>query len=131
MKIWRFSSPLKKEEIIKKSKKLGFIPIRIHLVHSLEELELAHFLAKKSFNNRKNLAKIFELEFLLWLLGKKDIRQALEKNDFSPKDFFLISFNNLKKQMILRELEAKEKPLSLEKKANNIRLENISLGRII
>ncbi|MFH0817687.1 MAG: hypothetical protein V1909_03570 [Candidatus Micrarchaeota archaeon] len=126
----RLSSALSQNEIIKKSKKLGFLPLKAGLAHSIEQFQLAHFLAKRSFKNKKNLAKIFELEFLLWLSGERDIRKALSKNDFSPQDFLLVSFRKTDKKSILRELEAKEKPLVLKERPTALDLERISLGRV-
>lgn len=131
MKILRLSSRLPLAGIIEKSKKLGFLPLKLGTVHSKEEFQLAHFLAKRSFKNKTNLAKIFELEFLLWLLGEKDIRRAFTKNDFSSTDFLLFSFKSLNKKRILLELNAKEKPISLKEKASSLELEKISLGRLL
>lgn len=131
MRIWRISSSLSKAEIIKKSKSLGFTPVSAKLANSKEELGLAHLLAKRSFRNKTNLAKVFELEFLLWLSGERDIRKALSKNDFHPSNFLLVSFKNPGKKKFLSALEAREKPLSLKPKANNLELEKISLGRLI
>ncbi len=130
MKILRVSSSLSKDEIIEKSGKSGFLALSSKLANSIEQFELAHLLAKKSFKNKTNLARIFELEFLLWLSGERDIRKALGKNDFSPEDFFLVSLKKPNKKSVLRELCAKEKPLSLKKVADNLELEKIALARL-
>lgn len=131
MNFFCLHSLLSKAEIIEKSKKIGFIPISPKLVHSYEQLKLACLLAKKSFKNKTNLAKIFELEFLLWLCEETDILHAFQKNNFSAKNFLLISFRKMPKLMLLKELKAKEKSFSLRQKATDAELEKISLGRII
>lgn len=131
MQVLRLSSELTKEEIAKKSKELGFVPVSATFAHSLEQLELARLLAEKSFREKANLAKIFELEFLLFLSGERDIRKALSKNDFSPKDFLLVSFGKTGKSGFLKSLDAQEKPRSLDKVATALELESISLGRIL
>lgn len=130
MKVIRASSSLSKDEIIEKSKKSGVLALSPKLASSVEQFELACILAKKSFKSKNNLARIFELEFLLWLFGERDIRKALGKNDFSPQNFILVSFKKLNKKSLLYELCAKEKPLLLKKTAGDLELEKIALGRL-
>ena len=131
MNVCCVSSALSKTQIAEKSKILGFLPVSARLVRSHDQLELAHLLAKRSFNSKTNLAKVFELEFLLWLSGETDIRQALSKNGFSPRDFFLIWFKKQNKNKLLRELRAKERPLALETSSPELYLEEVSLGRVL
>lgn len=131
MQVLRLSSALTKEEIAKKSKELGFVPVSLKFAHSMEQLELARLLAEKSFREKTNLANVFELEFLLFLCGERDIRKALSKNDFSPGDFLLVSFGKTGKSGFLAGLDAKEKPLALDAHASALELENISLGRVL
>ncbi len=131
MKIFRLSSSLAKDEILEKCKKSGFTAVSPKIVDSQEQIELAHLLAKRSFRNKTNLAKNFGLEFLLWLSGENDIRQALEKNVFGNADFMLVSFKKTGKKTVLNWLKAKEKHLDLKKKASSLELEKISLGRIL
>ena len=40
-------------------------------INSEEELELAYRLARDAFDKRRNIAKQFRYEFLLWISGKK------------------------------------------------------------
>lgn len=89
-------------------------------VKSTEELELAYLLAKKSFENKKNTAKKFKYEFLLWLSGKTDIKSALNYFKTSKKQNILILFRGTMKL----------KPAKLEKTAEPLDLERISLSRI-
>ncbi|MEM3075738.1 MAG: hypothetical protein QW590_02855, partial [Candidatus Bilamarchaeaceae archaeon] len=55
----------------------GIIAVRSDFARSKEEFYLAYLLAKLAFKNKKNIAKKFKYEFLLWLTGKRDIRSAL------------------------------------------------------
>ncbi|MFA5077047.1 MAG: hypothetical protein WC488_01330 [Candidatus Micrarchaeia archaeon] len=130
MQVLRLSSSLGKEEIISESKESAFIAIAPGLAHSTEALELARLLAKRSFKNKTSLAKTFGLEFLLWLSAETDLRKAFKKNDFSNSDFIIVSFRKQDKKRILKKLNAKEKPISLKRKAINSELEKISLARL-
>lgn len=89
-------------------------------VKSYEELELAYLLARKSFRNKKNIAKKFRYEFLLWLSGKTDISSAIKYFKTSKKQNLLILFKG----------KMKLKPAKLEKRAEPLDLERISLSRI-
>lgn len=89
-------------------------------VKSFEELELAYLLSKKSFKNKKNIAKKFKYEFLLWLSGKTDINSAIRYFETSKK----------KKLLILFKGKIKAKPAKLKKTAEPLDLERISLSRI-
>ena len=89
-------------------------------VKSEEEIELAYYLAKKSFRNKSNIAKKFKYEFLLWLSGKMDINSAINYSKTSKKKKLLVVFEgtlNLKKA-------------KLEKAADPLDIERISLSRI-
>lgn len=127
MKIFRISSKLSKNEILLKSKKLHVIPISSALARTEEQLKIAYLLAKRNFKNKTNLAKVFELEFLLLLAGERDLRKAFAKNEFEPNNFFIISFEKINKKKIISELLANEKSLCLEKTATPFELEKISL----
>ncbi|VVB97922.1 Uncharacterised protein [uncultured archaeon] len=130
MKILRVSSLLQKAGILEKCKSLGVAAFSPSLAGSEEQIRLAALLAEKSFAGKSNLAKTMELEFLLWLCGENDLRKAFAKNDFSPRDFLLVSFGDAGKKALLEALSAKERPLSLRKKADALELEGISLGRL-
>jgi tRNA threonylcarbamoyladenosine modification (KEOPS) complex Cgi121 subunit len=87
----------------------------------MEEIELAYHLAKKSFAGKKNIARKFKYEFLLWLSGTRDIKNAMKKTaPEKGKPFLLIVFSGQMKG---------EKP-ALKKTADPLRLERISLSRI-
>jgi len=91
--------------------------------YTLEEIELAYALAKKSFADKKNIAKKFKFEFLLWLTGKKDINSALSQISFDKeKSYTVIVFGNIK-------IPNAKKP-RLKKRADPLALERISLSRI-
>ena len=99
-------------------------------VSSSEELELAYRLAKESFENKRNIAKKFRYEFLLWLSGKTDINSALKSSSPSkPDNILLILFKGEPKEL-LKKLKASEKPLKLKKRAEPLDIERISLSRI-
>ena len=93
--------------------------IRIgRVVESLEELKLAYHLAESSMKNRKNLAKKLKYEFLLWLCGTRDIRNALEKSKGNEY------------RIVLDGEEISENHSDLKEKADPEKLEKISLSRI-
>lgn len=121
------------EEILKKIADFNAIFVRPNIVNSKEQLELAYFLAKKSFKEKKNIARDFKLEFLLWLTGKKDIKTAIAlsipKNEKALVIVLSDSSKNSNKTRIKNLLGAKN--LELTKKADQFALENISLSRII
>ena len=84
---------------------------------SLEELKLAYHLADNAFRKKKNLAKKMKLEFLLWLTGTRDIRNALKK---SKGDCLLI----------LDGPEITENEPGFKERAEPEKLEKISLSRL-
>ncbi len=90
-------------------------------VASEEELELAHLLARDAFRKKRNVAKQFRYEFLLWLSGKTDIKSALRWAGH-PKDGIKIAFGKVKMSF--------SSPKKLRKKAEPLELERISLSRI-
>lgn len=97
------------------------VAVKIGFVESFEELELAEHLARKSFKEGKNIAKKFKYEFLLWLSGTRDIKNALKKT--APEgEHLLVIFSGLD--------EIKGKRPGLRKKAEPLAMEKISLSRI-
>ena len=98
-------------------------------IKSKDELDLAYFLAKKSFKDKKNIANKFKYEFLLWLTDKRDITSAMKVSIPTSNVAFLILFNS-DKTKILKTLNAKENKLELKKEADALSLERISLSRI-
>lgn len=96
----------------------GSAAVSVDSLKSVEEAELALYLTEEAFKNGKNIAKKKNLEFLLWLSGTRDIKNALKKT--KPEDeFFLISFE-----------EDENSEHGLAEKAEPLRLEEISLSRI-
>ena len=90
-------------------------------------LNLAYALAQKSFKEKTNLAVQMRFEFLLWLAGTRDIKNALKKlGANNSKDMLLITFH----KPPLKKLKAKKLPLKLNKEASWQELEKISLSRI-
>jgi tRNA threonylcarbamoyladenosine modification (KEOPS) complex Cgi121 subunit len=97
------------------------VAVRMDAVESMEEIELAYHLAESAFRNRKTIAKKMEFEFLLWLSGTRDIKNAIRKT--APKkgeECLLIDFSD----------KGKGEKIELRKKADPLRLEMISLSRI-
>lgn len=103
---------------------------------SVEEFELAHYLAKSAFAKKKNIARNIKYEFLLWLCGKTDIRSAMEAAaPEEGKEFFLAVFSepgtrNREPDAVCRMLDAEELPLALDKLGAPLALERISLSRV-
>ncbi len=126
----RLSSKLAKDAIIQKSRELGFLVLSPAVLRSRQQLALAEELAKRSFSSKTNLANMFELEFLLWLTGERDIRAALKKSDFSPGDFAVVCFKDVRKKSILDSLAAAERPLELRETSTPIEIEETSLSRV-
>ncbi len=108
------------------------VAIRAGMVESLEELQLAHHLAERSFETGTNVAKKPEFEFLLWLAGKTDIRSALEST--APKaggDVLVVVFPGRGAGGLVKKLKALgAKDAKLNKTAEPLALERISLSRI-
>jgi len=142
MLIVRGESRLGAEELLRRAMRKKIILLDAGKVGSVEELELAHELAKKSIADGTGISKNMEIEFVLWLSGKKDIRRAFEEVGFdrrpdiwgggqrgAGKEFVAVSFGMGKKE-IIAELEMKEKKLGLGKEAGWEAVERISLGRI-
>ncbi|MEM2909339.1 MAG: KEOPS complex subunit Cgi121 [Candidatus Bilamarchaeaceae archaeon] len=103
----------------------GIIAVRSDFARSKEEFYLAYLLAKLAFKNKKNIAKKFKYEFLLWLTGKRDIRSALAVSEPKGKMCLLILFKRKKYERIGKRL-----PLKLRKHADPLALERISLSRV-
>ena len=123
------SSPLSWPEIEDMLKASDTLALNPKVVHSLGPLELAYQLAEKSFKNKKNLAKQFKFEFLLWLSGTRDIQNALQKlGAKNPNEMLLVIFE--KNNSIIKKLKAKKKKLALKKQATWQELEKIALSRI-
>lgn len=100
---------------------LDAVAVKESAVESMEELELAYHLARKTFAGKKNIARKFKYEFLLWLSGTRDIKNAMKKTaPEEGKPFLLIVFSG--------QIRG-EKP-ALKKTADALRLEKISLSRI-
>ncbi|MBN1170359.1 hypothetical protein JXA56_05010 [Candidatus Micrarchaeota archaeon] len=91
--------------------------VKISSDFSLDELKLAYHLAENAFKQGKNIAKKMKLEFLLWLCGTRDIKNALKK---SKGDHLLI----------LDGPEIIENEPGFRENADPERLEKISLSRI-
>lgn len=105
----------------------GAVAVRAGMVGSLEELQLAYYLAERAFEKRTNVAKKLKFEFLLWLAGKTDIRSAMEIT--APKGAALaVVFADGAIVRKLEKLGARE--ARLKKAAEPLALERISLSRI-
>lgn len=126
MRVFRVESGLSMERLYEALDKLDAVALRPDAVESLEEVELAFHLAKKAFENKKNIAKKLKYEFLLWLSGTRDISSAIKRTSPKGKEFLLAVFSERKKL----PAELKEKRMGLSKRGKSLRLEMISLSRI-
>jgi len=97
------------------------ISVRKDLVKSEEEIKLAHHLAELSFKSKKNIAKKFKYEFLLWLTGKTDIKSALRISEPKQKECIAVVFG---------DSTVKGKAHNLKRTAEPLDIEKISLSRI-
>ncbi len=104
-------------------KKADAVAISTGSVGSREELELAYHLAKDAFKEKRNIAKKLKYEFLLWLSGTRDIKNAMERTE-AGKEFLLIVFSDKD----IEGLEGKE--AKLKRKGEPLALERISLSRL-
>lgn len=117
-------------DIYKRLDAFDAVAVRTDAVESLEEMELAFHLAKKSFERKKNIAKKRKYEFLLWLAGKTDITSAMKATAPFGGEILLVVFSDGNEREILELLDAEKRPLSLKKKAEPLALEMISLSRV-
>ncbi len=99
------------------------IAIRPDAVQSMEEIELAYHLAQEAFRKKRNIAKKLRYEFLLWLSGTRDIKNAMRRTK-PGKEFLLIVFS----EESIEALGGKE--AKLKRKGEPLALERISLSRI-
>jgi len=130
MLIVRGESRLGAEELLRRAMRKKIVLLDSGKVDSLEELELAYALAKRSLEDGTAVSKKLEIEFVLWLAGKNDIRRAFEEVGFrAGKEFIAVAFGMGKKELIA-ELEMKEKKLGLKKNAEAMAVERVSLSRI-
>jgi len=130
MLIVRGESRLAADELLQRAMEKRVLLLNPEKVGSLEELEMAHELAKKSLGKGTAISKNLEIEFVLWLAGKKDIRRAFEEIGFKDgKEVIAVAFGIGKKELIA-ELELKEKKLGLKTEAGWEAVERISLSRI-
>ena len=125
MRVFRVESGLSMEQLCEALGRLDAVALRPDAVESLEELELAFHLAKKAFENKKNIGKKLKYEFLLWLSGTRDIDSAIKKTSPRGDEFLLVVFSERK-----LPAELKEKKTGLRRHGESLRLEMISLSRI-
>jgi tRNA threonylcarbamoyladenosine modification (KEOPS) complex Cgi121 subunit len=131
MLIVRGESRLSAGELMEGAREERILLLKPGKVESVEELELAYALAKKSIEEGKAIGRGIGTEFVLWPAGKRDISRAFEEVGFGRgKEFIAVGFG-IKKAEMLGKLEMKEKKLGLKKKAGWEKIERISLGRIL
>jgi len=129
MLIVRGESRLPAEELLRTAMKKRILLLNPGKAGSLEELALAHELAKKSIADGTAISKKLEIEFVLWLAGKKDIQRAFEEVGWKTGEVIAVAFGKGKKELVAK-LEIKEKKLGLKKEAGWEAVERISLSRI-
>ncbi|MFH0885341.1 MAG: hypothetical protein V1861_06545 [Candidatus Micrarchaeota archaeon] len=132
MRVLRLRCDVKPDALRLALDSLDAVAVRPGLAESMEEFELAHHLAKASFEKKRNIARNMRIEFLLWLSGKTDIRSAiLEATPRSGDgEFFVAVFSDTDIEAVCRKLEAKKLPLSLRNEGEPLALERISLSRV-
>jgi len=130
MLIVRGKSRLGAEELLRRAMRNEIVLLDAGKVHSAEELELAYALAKKSLEEGNAISKKLEIEFVLWLAGKRDIRRAFGEVGWKQGEVIAVAFG-IGKKKLLAELELKEKKLGLKKEAGWETVERISLSRIL
>jgi tRNA threonylcarbamoyladenosine modification (KEOPS) complex Cgi121 subunit len=125
-------SGLSREELEKKAKEEGILLLNPKKINSEEELLLAAALAKSAIRQKRSIAKKEEVEFLLWLSAKTNIKSAQEEYlSGSAKQILLVSLKKGKtKQELLSEFKIREQNPKLKKKATAQEIERISLSRL-
>jgi len=135
MRTYRIRADLGPAELCEALGRLDAIAVRTGAAESEEEFEFAAYLAERSFANKTNIANKPAYEFMLWLAGTKDIKNAMKV--LSPKEgereFFVFVFSDVGEREIIAELgagmKAEKLPLGLPKKGEPLALERISLSR--
>lgn len=132
MRVFRLKNAIDIKELHRILDKFDAVAVRCDAVSSIEELELARYLAENSFAKEENIARQLRYEFLLWLSGKRDIKSAMEATAprESDSEFFVVVFSDVNEWKILGLLDAEKRPLALEKRAEPLALERISLSRL-
>ncbi|MBI5051162.1 hypothetical protein HZC08_00215 [Candidatus Micrarchaeota archaeon] len=130
MFIARISSELPSNELLALAKENPSLLLNPNKIDSIQCIKLSEYLTINSFKNKTNIAKSFELEFLLWLSGKMDIRRAFELLSFTSNRSILIISSRGNKKSLLKLLNAKELKLNLNETSGPLLLEAISLSRI-
>lgn len=97
---------------------------------SLDEFELADHLAKRSFDDKTAIARVYRYEFLLWLSGKRDIKSAMRETGPSEHRFVVAVFSDSSEKDVLSALDARILKNNLPLKAEPLALEKISLSRV-
>jgi|WetSurMetagenome_2_1015567.scaffolds.fasta_scaffold143229_3 tRNA threonylcarbamoyladenosine modification (KEOPS) complex Cgi121 subunit len=131
MRILRVMCGMKPDALRAALDDLDAVAIMPDVAESVDEYELAHHLAKSSFEKKTNIARSMRFEFLLWLCGKTDIKSAMKETAPREEDggFILAVFSDAQNESVCRKLEARELPLGLKEKGEPLALERISLSR--
>jgi tRNA threonylcarbamoyladenosine modification (KEOPS) complex Cgi121 subunit len=126
------SSLLGKRELENRAREEGILLINPKKINSEEELLLAELLAKNAMAQKRSIAKKEEVEFLLWLAAKTNIKSAQKEYGFSkPGELLLISLQKGKtRQKLLSTFKMKESRQISRKRATAGEIERISLSRL-
>ncbi len=127
MDVMLVRSPLAFPEAGKKLDRLDAVALDPSAVSSMEEIELAAYLASRSFERKANISRQMRYEFLLWLSGKRDIKSAMEATAPRGHEFILVIFSE---KADIGGLEAVRLPFDIRKKGEPLALERISLSRV-
>lgn len=127
----RVRSALDRGALRKALDDMDCIAFGIGAVLSMQEADLAMHLAEKAFAEKRNIARKPRYEFILWLSGRRDIKSAMEATaPAEGEELFVAVFSDIGEREALGRLKAEKLPLGLEKNADPLRLERISLSRI-
>lgn len=131
MRIYRLRSEHAPTGLFEKLDALDAIAVRSGAIGSLEEANLAHYLAKKAIRMKECIARSLRFEFLLWLSGRTDIKNAMKAT--APGcggEYFLFVFSDAGQDALCRMLDARVLPLALPREGAPLALERISLSRV-
>lgn len=116
------SSELNKDELIKKAREKNIWLFDENSILCRDHIKFAFFHAKKAFEEKRNIAKSFDLEILLRAACTKQIKKAIEKVGIKdPKNILLVwEIGRGKKGGKVKEKKEKEEKGKGERSKNKI-----------
>lgn len=125
VKLLKINSKSSFDDVLKELDKTNSVAIDSSFVSSLEELNLALYLAKKSISKKKNISNQLRFEFLLYLSGKTDLKSAFSITKPKSNMMLIVCFGKA-----LPKINGIEDVLVLAERASPTTIERISLSRI-